>query len=68
MLRHRYGLPVGFSDHTLGIEAAVEAVKRGACIIEKHLTLSRADGGPDAAFSLEPSEFAALVREIKNAH
>lgn len=67
VLRHRYGLPVGFSDHTVGIEAAVEAVKRGACIIEKHLTLSRADGGPDATFSLEPHELKELVHRVKNA-
>ncbi len=68
VLRHRYGLPVGFSDHTLGTEAAVKAVQAGACIIEKHLTLRRADGGPDAAFSLEPEEFAELVRRVKDAH
>lgn len=65
VLRHRYGLPVGFSDHTLGIEAAVKAVEHGACIIEKHLTLSRADGGPDAAFSLEPAELKELVRKVR---
>lgn len=67
-LAYRYGLPVGFSDHTTGIEAAVEAVKHGACIIEKHLTLRRSDGGPDAAFSLEPEELAELVRRVKDAH
>lgn len=67
VLRHRYGLPVGFSDHTLGVESAVKAVEAGACIIEKHLTLSRADGGPDAGFSLEPEEFAELVQKVKNA-
>lgn len=66
-LRHRYGLPVGFSDHTVGIEAAVEAVKAGACIIEKHVTLSRSDGGLDSAFSLEPHELAQMVKEIRNA-
>jgi N-acetylneuraminate synthase len=56
---------VGFSDHTLGIASAVEAVKRGASIIEKHLTLSRAEGGPDKAFSLEPAELAQLVQACK---
>lgn len=65
VLRHRYGLPVGFSDHTLGIESAIKAVQAGACIIEKHLTLRRSDGGPDAAFSLEPEEFAELVQKVK---
>lgn len=64
-LRHRYGLPVGFSDHTLGVESAVKAVEAGACIIEKHLTLRRADGGPDAGFSLEPEEFAELVQKMR---
>ena len=67
-LRYRYQLPVGFSDHTLGVEAAVKAVESGACIIEKHITLSRADGGPDAAFSLEPAEFAKLVADVKDAY
>jgi sialic acid synthase SpsE len=66
-LRKRFGLPVGFSDHTLGVESAVKAVEAGACIIEKHLTLARSDGGPDAAFSLEPHEFAELVRRVKDA-
>lgn len=60
-LRYRYGLPVGFSDHTIGIDAAIEAVKAGACIIEKHMTLRRAHGGLDAEFSLEPEEMRALV-------
>lgn len=65
-LRKRYGLPVGFSDHTLGVESAIKAVEAGACIIEKHLTLARSDGGPDAAFSLEPHEFKELVQRIKS--
>ncbi len=58
-------LPVGLSDHTVGIEVAQAAAALGACIIEKHLTLSRADGGPDAGFSLEPDEFRAMVRGIR---
>jgi N-acetylneuraminate synthase len=56
---------IGFSDHTPGIEAAVSAVKNyNAQIIEKHITLSRSNGGPDAAFSLEPDEFRQMVEAI----
>jgi len=63
----RFGSPVGLSDHTPGVAAAVAAVALGACAVEKHFTLARADGGPDAAFSLEPQEFAALVRDCNDA-
>lgn len=62
-----WGVPVGLSDHTLGVTAAVTAVALGACAIEKHLTLSRDDRGPDSAFSLEPPEFATLVRSVHEA-
>ena len=63
VLADTFGTLVGLSDHTPGIGAAVAAVAFGACAIEKHLTISRAGGGVDSAFSLEPDELAALVRE-----
>jgi pseudaminic acid synthase len=66
-LAEQFGCPVGLSDHTLGTEVAVAAVVLGACLIEKHFTLRRADGGPDAAFSLEPQELTDLVRGTKAA-
>jgi pseudaminic acid synthase len=62
-MRARFGCQVGLSDHTMGIGAAIAAVAFGATVIEKHFTLCRADGGVDSAFSLEPSELQALVRE-----
>jgi len=63
-LTRRFNVPVGLSDHTMGIAAPVAAVALGACIIEKHLTLSRSDPGPDSAFSLEPHEFKAMVDAV----
>jgi pseudaminic acid synthase len=67
-LTARFGVVTGLSDHTLGTSVAVAAVALGASIVEKHLTLARADGGPDAAFSLEPHEFRALVDDVRVAH
>lgn len=64
-MRQAFDVPVGFSDHTLGIAVAPAAVAIGACAIEKHVTLSRADGGPDAEFSVEPGEFEAMVKQIR---
>jgi len=66
-LAAQFGYPVGLSDHTLGIEVAIASVALGACLIEKHFTLCRADGGPDAAFSLERDELAQLVVGTKAA-
>lgn len=62
-----FGLPVGLSDHTLGLAAPLAAVALGACAIEKHYTISRTDGGPDAAFSLDHDELRVLVKEIRVA-
>ncbi|MBP7828515.1 MAG: pseudaminic acid synthase [Kiritimatiellae bacterium] len=64
-LAARYGCPVGLSDHTLGIATAVAAVALGACVIEKHFTISRSVPGPDSAFSLEPGEFKTLAESVR---
>jgi pseudaminic acid synthase len=66
-MARRFGVPVGLSDHTMGIVAPVTAVALGASIVEKHLTLSRATPGPDSAFSLEPEEFKAMVDAVRTA-
>lgn len=60
-----FGLPVGYSDHTEGIEVALAAVALGACVVEKHLTLDRALPGPDHQASLEPGEMKTMVRGIR---
>jgi pseudaminic acid synthase len=67
-IRDRYSVVPGLSDHTMGTTVAVAAVALGACFIEKHVTLSRAAGGIDSAFSLEPEELAILVRDTRIAH
>lgn len=66
-LRALFGCEVGLSDHTMGVGASVAAVAHGASVIEKHFTLSRADGGVDSSFSLEPAELKTLVVETERA-
>lgn len=66
-LRELFQCKVGLSDHTLGLGVAAAAIALGACVIEKHFTLSRAEGGVDAAFSLEPQEMKQLVNECQRA-
>lgn len=66
-LRELFDCEVGLSDHTMGIGAAVAAIAFGATVVEKHFTLSRADGGVDSTFSLEPQEMSALVVESERA-
>jgi len=66
-LRELFGIEVGLSDHTMGIGVSVASVALGATVLEKHFTLSRADGGVDSAFSMEPAEMAALVVETERA-
>jgi N-acetylneuraminate synthase len=66
-LAEAFGVPVGLSDHTLGIAVPVAAIALGACIVEKHFTLSRRLQGPDSPFSLEPDEFRGMVAAIRDA-
>jgi N-acetylneuraminate synthase len=63
-LSDAFNVPVGLSDHTMGPAVPVAAVALGACIIEKHFTLSRNDPGPDSTFSLEPTEFRAMADAV----
>jgi len=65
-IREAFGVKVGYSDHTPGIEVPIAAVALGATVIEKHLTLDRNQSGPDHKASLEPGEFADMVRAIRN--
>jgi len=65
-MKQRYGVKVGLSDHTMGHDVAVAAVALGATMVEKHFIMNRSIGGPDAAFSMEKDEFAAMVKSIRN--
>lgn len=65
-MKQRYGVKVGLSDHTMGYDVAVAAVALGATLVEKHFIMDRSIGGPDAAFSMEKDEFAAMVKAIRN--
>ena len=66
VIQETFGVVPGLSDHTLSIFSAIASVALGACIIEKHFTLSRNDGGPDADFSLEPKELEELIKAVKD--
>ena len=66
-LRKLFNCEVGISDHTFGIGVSVAAITLGASVIEKHFTLSRAEGGVDSKFSMEPNEFRQLVEEANRA-
>ncbi len=65
-MRKAFGVPVGLSDHTTGIHIAGGAVAMGACVVEKHFTLSRSLPGPDHPFAIEPGELKAMVRQIRD--
>lgn len=64
-MQRRFGVPIGLSDHSMGGCIATAAVALGAVAVEKHVTLARIDGGPDGAFSMEPDEMEALVRDVR---
>jgi N-acetylneuraminate synthase len=66
-LAERFKVPIGLSDHTLGITATISAISQGACIIEKHFTISRQYPGPDSRFSIEPQELTDLVQSAEDA-
>ena len=65
-MKDRFGVKVGLSDHTMGYDVAVAAVALGATLVEKHFIIDRSIGGPDAAFSMEKDEFAAMVKAIRD--
>lgn len=64
-LRERYGVPVGYSGHEIGLATSVTAAALGACMVERHITLDRAMWGSDQAASVEPHGFARLIRDIR---
>lgn len=66
-MRRRFGVPVGLSDHSMGSLAAIVGVSLGACVVEKHVCLSRKIKNPDSAFSMEMEEFAQMVRDVQAA-
>lgn len=66
-MKEKFGVPVGLSDHSAGDIAAIVAVSMGACVVEKHMCLSRSIPNPDAAFSMEPDEFKKMVDDINDA-
>ena len=66
-MQERFAVPIGLSDHSMGSLAAVVGVSLGACVVEKHFCLSRAIKNPDSEFSMEPEEFASMVRDIRDA-
>ncbi|MBN1459928.1 MAG: pseudaminic acid synthase [Armatimonadetes bacterium] len=66
-LAEAFGTPVGLSDHSPGIEVPIAAVALGACVIEKHFTLTRSDGGPESSFALDPPELGAMVAAVRVA-
>jgi N-acetylneuraminate synthase len=66
-MEEQFRVPIGLSDHTHGVAVPIAAVAMGACVIEKHFTLRRADGGPDAAFSLEPEELKVMCDGVRTA-
>jgi sialic acid synthase SpsE len=65
-MRNAFGVPVGYSDHTMGLDVPLAAVALGACVIEKHFTLDRSLPGPDQPASAEPAELKRLVEGIRN--
>lgn len=67
-MQHRFRVPVGLSDHSHGYLAAVVGVSMGACVVEKHICLSRYIENPDSAFSMEPGEFSDMAKNCRDAH